>query len=259
MQTGQNPAEEQQRREQREIKRAEERAKNQHDQLKARGKESKTSYGHALFLNYGELFSQGINDFLARKLADPHGAGRHHQAWEFLLHFCNQGPRSIAVIALTCVIDRISTISDKKKLAVVIGRALQDELNGTVVHDERGTVLLTLVRKKFGKKTVTPAVMRKLQVSPRTWSTAEKRELGCLVLDILMSSTGLIEEVQQGRKLLIKPTPDVQELIRSEPSTGDVRPKAAIAGAVVPVGGHPAKRQAIRVQPPADGPESHHP
>ena len=217
MQTGQNPAEEQRRREARELKRAEVRAKNQHSDLKARGRESKTSYGHALFLNYGELFSQGINDFLIKKLDNPCGAGRHHQAWEFLLHFCSQGPRSIAVIALTCVIDRISTISDKKKLAVVIGRSLQYELNGTVVHDERGTILLSLVRKKFGKKTVSPAVMRKLRVSPRAWTAAEKRELGCLVLDILMSSTGLIEEVQHGKKLLIRPTPDVEELIRSKP------------------------------------------
>ena len=38
---------------------------------------------------------------------------------------------------MTCVIDRISTLHEKKKLARVIGRALQDELNGTVVHDER--------------------------------------------------------------------------------------------------------------------------
>jgi len=216
-QTGQTPAGEQRRREEREFKRAEVRAKNQHDQLKGISKESKTSYGHALFQNYGELFSQGINDFLAKKLVDPCGAGRHHQAWEFLLHFCNQGPRSIAVIALTCVIDRISTINDKKKLGVVIGRALQDELNGTVVHDAKGAVLLALVKKNFGRKTVSPAVMRKLQVSPRAWTTAEKREVGCLVLDILISSTSLVEETQHGKKLLIRPTADVEELIRSAP------------------------------------------
>ena len=167
MQTGQNPKDDQRRRTEREIKRAEERAQNQHQALKARGRESRTSYGHALFQNYGELFSQGINVFLSRKLIDPYSAGRHHQAWEFLLHFCNRGPRSIAVIALTCVIDRISTISEKGKLGIVIGRALQDELNGTVVHDERGMVLLSVVKKKFGRKTVSAKVMNKLKVSPR--------------------------------------------------------------------------------------------
>ena len=217
MQTGQNPEQDQERRTRREVKRAEERANNQHAKLKAVGRESKTSYGHALFQNYGELFSQGVNSFLAKKLVDPYSAGRHHQAWEFLLHFCNQGPRSIAVIALTCVVDRISAISEKNKLAVVIGRALQDELNGTVVHDQRGMVLLSAVKKKYGRKTVSAAVMNKLKVSPREWTTPEKRELGCLVLDLLVSSTNLIEEVQQGRKLLIKPTADVEELIRSKP------------------------------------------
>ena len=217
MQTGQNPEQDQHRRQQREVKRAQERAHNQHTALKARGRESRTSYGYALFQNYGELFSQGINVFLTKKLIDPYSAGRHHQAWEFLLHFCNRGPRSIAVIALTCVIDRISTISEKNKLAIVIGRALQDELNGTVVHDERGMLLLSVVKKKFGRKTVSPKVMSKLRVSPKEWTTPEKRELGCLVLDILISSTSLVEEVQQGRKLLIKPTPEVEDLIRSKP------------------------------------------
>ena len=53
------------------------------------GSRTRTSYGHALFQNYGELFSQGINVFLSRKLIDPYSAGRHHQAG-FLLHFCNR-------------------------------------------------------------------------------------------------------------------------------------------------------------------------
>ena len=217
MQTGQTPEQDQRRRQQREVKRARERAQNQQTTLKARGRESRTSYGFDLFQNYGELFSQGINLFLARKLIDPYSAGRHHQAWEFLLHFCNAGPRSIAVIALTCVIDRISTISEKNKLAIVIGRSLQDELNGTVVHDAKGMVLLSLVKKKYGRKTVSAEVMNKLKVSPKEWSTPEKRELGCLVLDILISSTSLVEETQQGRKLLIRPTSEVEELIRSKP------------------------------------------
>ena len=204
-------------RERREIRRAAERAQNQHLQLKARGKESRTSYGAALFQNYAELFSQGINLFLARKLVDPYSAGRHHSVWELLLHFCNRGPRGIAVVALTPVIDRISAINDKKKLGAVIGRALQDELNGTVIHDTKGTLLLGLVRKKFGRKTVSKELMRKLQVPPSSWTVVEKRELGCLLLDILISSTQLIKEVPQGKKLVIQPTPEVEELIRSEP------------------------------------------
>ena len=217
MQTEQNLQEEQRHRQLREARRAEERAQNQHVSLKSLGRESKTSYGHALFQNYGELYSQGINLFLAKKLIDPYTAGRHHQAWEFLLHFCGHGPRSIAVVVLTCVIDRISTTSEKKKLGKVIGKALQDELNGTVLHEEKGTVLLGLVRKKFGRKAVKPEVMRKLQVAPKKWTNEEKTELGCLCLDILMSSTQLIDERIAGRKLLIEPTDDVRELIRNQP------------------------------------------
>ena len=207
----------QQNREDREIRRSAERAQNQHSELKSRSKESRTSYGAALFANYAELFSQGINLFLARKILDPYSAGRHHSVWELLLHFCSRGPRGIAVVVLTPVIDRISTINDKKKLGGIIGRALQDELNGTVIHDTKGTLLLGLVRKKFGKKAVSKELMRKLQVAPSSWTVQEKRELGCLLLDILISSTQLIEEVQQGKKLVIRPTPEVEDLIRSEP------------------------------------------
>ena len=216
-QTGQNAKEEQQNRERREIRRAAERAQNQHAHLKAIGKESKTSYGHALFQNYAELFSQGINLFLVKKLDNPTSAGPHHQAWEFLLHFCNQGPRPIAVIVMTCVIDRISTLHEKKKLARVIGRALQDELNGTVVHEAKGTALLALVKKKLGRKTVSEQVMRKLSLTPRSWTNEEKCELGCLCLDILAASTHLIEQQTKGKQLLIKATSEVEELIRNQP------------------------------------------
>ena len=216
-QTEQSLQEEQNARESREARRAVERANSQHAGLIGKSRESKTSYGHALFQNYAELYSQGINSFLAAKLVNPYSAGRHHQVWEFLLHFCNQGPRPIAVIALTRVIDRISAVSEKKKLAAIIGRALQDELNGTVIHDTKGTVLMTLVRKQYGREAVSRRVMNQLKLSPAEWTLPEKRELGCLLLDILISSTHLIEEVQQGRQLLIRATPEVEELIRSKP------------------------------------------
>ena len=217
MQTEQELQDEQRKRQLKEARRAEERAKNQHVSLKSLGRESKTSYGHALFQNYGELYSQGINQFLLRKLEDPYTAGRHHQAWEFLLHFASQGPRPIAVVVLTCVIDRISLVTDKRRLGGVIGKALQDELNGTVLHEERGTVLLALVRKKFGRKTVSPSVMSKLKVSPKEWTIEVKRELGCLCLDILMSSTQLVDEKARRGKLFIHPTDDSLELIRNQP------------------------------------------
>lgn len=217
MQTEQDLQQEQRHRQLREARRAEERSQNQHVSLKSLGRESKTSYGHALFQNYGELYSQGINLFLAKKLIDPYSAGRHHQAWEFLLHFASHGPRPIAVIVLTCVIDRISTTSEKKKLGKTIGKALQDELNGTVLHEEKGTVLLSLVRKKYGRKAVSNEVMKKLRVAPSKWTNEEKTELGCLCLDILISSTQLVDERISGRKLLIQPTEDVRELIRNEP------------------------------------------
>ena len=217
MQTKQELETEQRHRQLREARRATERSQNQHVSLKTQGRESRTSYGYALFGNYGELYSQGLNQFLAKKILDPYSAGRHHQCWEFLLHFSNHGPRPIAAIVLTCVIDRISVTTEKRKLARVIGKALQDELNGTVLHEQRGTVLLSLVRKKHGRAAVSSDVMKKLRVSPAEWTSEQKVELGCLCLDILISSTRLIDERISAKKLLIHPTEDVKELIRNEP------------------------------------------
>ena len=217
MQTKQELETEQRHRQLREARRATERSQNQHVSLKTQGRESRTSYGYALFGNYGELYSQGLNQFLAKKILDPYSAGRHHQCWEFLLHFSNHGPRPIAAIVLTCVIDRISVTTEKRKLARVIGKALQDELNGTVLHEQRGTVLLSLVRKKHGRAAVSSDVMKKLRVSPAEWTSEQKVELGCLCLDILISSTRLIDERISAKKLLIHPTDDVKELIRNEP------------------------------------------
>lgn len=216
-QPGQNPEHDQMNREKRELRRAQERAQNQHIDLKTRGRESKTSYGYDLFQNYGELATIGINNFLADRLADPYKAGPHFSIWEYLLHFAQAGPRPIAVIALTCIIDRISTIEEKKKLGKIIGRALQDELNGTVIHERKGTVLKELVRRKYGRDLVTPNVMAQLQVHPTKWLPEEQRELGCLVLDIIKNSTGLIQERISGKKILIEPTLEVVELIRSKP------------------------------------------
>ena len=201
----------------REVQRALERAKDQHRKLKEVGREASTSYGHALFQNYGELATLGIERFLAQKLTDPYSAGPHHAAWPFLLHFCRGGPRSIALISLTAIIDRISRVEEKKKLAVIVGRALQDELNGTVVHDAKGQALLALVKKKFGKKTVSPRVMRQLQVAPTEWEKSDKTELGLLVIDIVRQSTGLFKEVQRGRKTLLIASDETRELIASQP------------------------------------------
>ena len=89
----------------REEARAYQRAVNQHSALKAAGKEGSTSYGAALFQNYAETVSVAIDALLTKLIQDPTLAGKHHSAWPFLLHFCNRGPRSIALVTLGVIID----------------------------------------------------------------------------------------------------------------------------------------------------------
>ena len=97
-----------QRRLKREEDRAYHRAINQHSMLRAHSKEGSTSYGSALFQNYAETVSVAIDALLSKLIEDPATAGKHYSAWPFLLHFCNRGPRSIALITLGTIIDHIT-------------------------------------------------------------------------------------------------------------------------------------------------------
>lgn len=202
-------------RNQRELRRAEERARSQHNRLKEIGKESRTSYGTALFDQYGEQVTYALDLFLGRMMEDP-VAGPHHRVWPLLLHFHATGPRGIAVIGLTCVIDRISRVEEKAVMGRMIGRALQDELNAMAVKDAKGHTLLGLVKRHYGRQTVSQAVMKGLAVPATEWTELECRELGMLVLDQIEKSTGLIETAGRSGEL-IRATEDVKELIRTKP------------------------------------------
>ena len=125
---------EQERRIRREKDRAYWRALNEHQKLRAAGREGSTSYGSALFQNYAETVAVSIDALLSKLIEDPATAGKHYAAWGFLLHFCNRGPRSIAAVSLGVIIDSISRRLQKKVLAHRIGKALLAEFKARRLH-----------------------------------------------------------------------------------------------------------------------------
>ena len=201
---------------QREIERAADRSRAQHSHLRAIGRESRTSYGNDLFAHHGEKVTCGIDLFLGKMIERPTAAGPHYRVWPLLLHFCGQGPRGIAVIALTAVIDRISRVEEKAVLGKIIGRALQDELNAMAVKDAKGHTLLGLVRRHYGRKIASEEVMKQLEVPVMDWTDAERRDLGLLVLELIEKSTNLVETYGP-RRDLVKATEEVQALIKAKP------------------------------------------
>ena len=207
----------QRQREQREIRRANERSLNQHQWLKANNQESRTSYGSKLMQRYGEEFGISLDAMLSDLLTNPSKAGPYFGYWPLLLHFCDRGPRSIAAITLGVVIDRITRKPRRPDLAKLIGQALQDELKATRIYQRKGLVLLNQLKKKYPKaKVVSPSTLGILHLDPSGWTLDERRGLGNLLLEVLAANTNLIG-FSDDRIPLVLPTWEVLELVASDP------------------------------------------
>ena len=198
-----------QRRLKREEDRAYHRAINQHSMLRAHSKEGSTSYGSALFQNYAETVSVAIDALLTKLIEDPATAGKHYSAWGFLLHFCNRGPRSIALITLGTIIDHITRRLSRKVMAHRIGKALYAEFKAIRIHQAKGETLLRQLRKKYGKAVIKKRVLRELRVGHQAWTVPECREVGLLLLELIVTNTTLIKF--EGTTVV--PTECSQELI----------------------------------------------
>jgi DNA-directed RNA polymerase len=210
------PVEELQRqRERREIRRAQEAAVNQHKALISRGLVSRTRPGARLMKEYAELLSVSLDELLTELVVDPEKPGLYFAYWPLLLHFCDRGPRSIALIALGVVVNKITTRPKRLVLARLIGRALQQELEATHIAKDKGQGLFRHLRKEFGHRAVSPKVMHQLRVAPSGWTTAERGGLGNLLLEVIAARTGLIT-FAANRDQTVQPTAKVVELIKAE-------------------------------------------
>jgi DNA-directed RNA polymerase len=210
------PVEELQRqRERREVRRAQEAAANQHQNLMARGLAGRTRPGARLMKEYAELVSLSLDELLTELVVDTEKPGPYYAHWPLLLHFCDRGPRSISLIALGVVVDKIIARPKRTALAKSIGRALQQELQATEISHQRGQALFRHLRKEFGKRAVSPRVLRQLNVKPAGWTAAEQTGLGQLMLEVIAARTELIT-FGQGKDQLVLPTPKALELIKAE-------------------------------------------
>lgn len=210
------PVEELQRqRERREARRAQEASANQHQALIGRGLVSRTRPGARLMKEYAELLSVSLDELLTELVVDPEKPGLYYAHWPLLLHFCDRGPRSISLIVLGVVVDKIVARPKRTALARMIGRALQQELEATSITKNKGHALFRHLRKEFGRRAVAPLVMQQLRVAPAGWATAERTGIGNLLLEVIASQTGLIT-FGSGRDQLVLPTEKALELIKAE-------------------------------------------
>jgi DNA-directed RNA polymerase len=210
------PVEELQRqRERREIRRAQEAAANQHKTLMARGLTGRTKPGARLMKENAERLSLSLDELLSELVVDPEKPGLHFAHWPLLLHFCDRGPRSISLIALGVVVDKITARPKRSALARAIGRALQQELEATRITKDKGDALFRHLRKEFGKRAVSARVMRQLRLEPSGWTVAEQTGVGNLLLEVIAKRLGLIS-FATNRDQTVQPSETVLELIKAE-------------------------------------------
>lgn len=213
--------EQQQQRDRREKERAHWAGINATAKLKAQGRESATAHGRALFAENAERLTVALGLLLEELLANPNRAGRHLSCWPLLL-LVNRGPRSVALVALSVVIDTISRRVVDVVLARAIGQAIQDEVRALRVESQRSQALVRLVRRRLGaRRLADPQVLRALQLDPSGWDTAQRREIGLLLLELIEASTDLIQFrqvcVSRANKRVVEATPAALAVIKANP------------------------------------------
>lgn len=211
----------QRRRDRRERERARWAGVNAAANLKAKGCESATDHGRALFQQHAEQVTVALGLLLEELLANPHRAGRHLACWPLLL-LVNRGPRSIALVALSVVIDSISRRQHDLTVARAIGRAIDEEVRALRIESERSRALLRLVRRRLGaRRLADPMVLRALQLDSSAWDNGQQREIGMLLLELIEANTDLIRfrQVTVGRrsKRMVEATEAAREVIKTNP------------------------------------------
>lgn len=190
--------------------------------LQAINRESATEYGRALFVQHGEPLAQTLDALLTRFVLDPTIAGPHYCALPLLLHFANRGVRPVAAVALAKVLDTLSRRHTHRRLAGAIGRAIEDEVKAgrIAAHDQD---VLRLLKRHEGKRAVVDQrTLRALQLHHGAWTTTDRFEVGGLLLELVVRSTGIVRLVRQAIRgrwtLMVEPTEASLELIRSTPA-----------------------------------------
>ena len=211
----------QKKREAREKENAKWKAINDRAKLKAQGNESVTEYGRVLFNENAEKISIGLGILLEDLLENPHKPGPHFAAWPLLLHVTNRGPRTISSIALSVVLDTISGRPYENDLAKGIGRALEDELRAGKI-EKMNPHLMRLIKKKKGPKALSnKRILQQLRIEDESWTTIQKKEVGGLLLQVIVAHTNLIEILPLSNKGKIKTIVDAteatQEIIKRNP------------------------------------------
>jgi DNA-directed RNA polymerase len=175
------------------------------EKAKSSKSESSTLYGITLMKHSVEAVVDGIKEFLED--AFKGGKGRSHLTAPMLNSL---DPHKAAFLTLKMVIDGVSNRSSLTKVAMTIGGALEDEFKFSI-FEEKEKAWFRVIRNEVTKRTsnrhfrryaIIHTMNKKALVEYEPWSKTDKLSLGCKLIDLLVSKTGIIEVKTQvyGRK-----------------------------------------------------------
>lgn len=168
---------------------------------------------------HGPRVLEALELLLARWGERPQMAGPHYCALPLLLNLERGGAAAVVTVALPLVVDGIGRPRDHRQLALAIGRAFEQEARGTALQVEREGTLRLMKRRYSPRRITDPKLLATMGIKRGRWTTADRFELGALLLDLIASSTGLIQIVgvrrgsRAGRE--VRPTADALAALKA--------------------------------------------
>lgn len=204
-------------RETREKRRAHIKAQNNQARLRASGRLSSLPAGKRLLMEAVQPALAALTELLATYVEHP-PVGRHYAALPMLERFTT--PRHALVVALRRLIDHIGRTPGFMALAEEIGGALEAEHRAALlVKRDRLTWQQLRQRQRHSRKqgrVVGQKAQQALDLTIEPWPKADRLQLGCLMLELLVLHTQLIEVamVRRGGRTIreVVPLPGVIQL-----------------------------------------------
>lgn len=210
---------EQQQRERAQQQGSAERSRSVHQNLVNAGRESVTEYGRLLFKECAEKVGDALEALFGRVLRGEAPAARHYCAIPVLLCFADRGMRPVAALSLGVVLDQLSRRRTYREVALRIGTEIEHEARAIGINDTDKD-LLRLLKKRATKRNevVGLKTMERLHLGREAWSTSDRLEVGGLLLDLVVSTTGLVRVIKEGRRQeAVEPTSDALLVIKANP------------------------------------------
>ena len=213
------------------------------EKAKARGQEGNTLHGIMLMKHSVDKVSKGIQDFIRKA-----GTGTAEQGYRIAPFIAMLDPDLCAFLTLKTVVNTVSSVQSFVGISRNLGLMIEDEIKFKVWEDTDNR-MFKILKEKMTKHTASRHYRRYglikrckkyIEVEDMSPFTAQEKVLiGSKLIDVLVSTTGLVEvkTMSHGRKkkvINIVPTKDTVEWIEKVNEYGQVLSPAYLPMVTLP-------------------------